>query len=238
MTRGMTKQEYSFRILHKEIEGSVVVLLSSEHMTADTSRICDQIRKNIKTPFSMCELLVKDWDTFLTPWPVDSCLKGRNFQGRGVELLSILKEEILPAIAKEMPNNSGIYLAGYSLAGLFALWAFFEISKEQDASQEPGAFLRGAVCGSGSFWYPKWEEYFAKVSVVNCGEARKIYLSLGKKEPLGKHPLMKEIGNITTKMFKQLSGNDSIQTIFEWTEGGHFSNIPERMMRGITWTVE
>ena len=74
-------------------------------------------------PFTLVTLGSTDWSGDYSPWAADVEGWG-SFSGRGPETLALLKEEVLPAAD---PNGSKKRLiGGYSLAGLFAVWAFYE----------------------------------------------------------------------------------------------------------------
>ena len=67
------------------------------------------------------------WNDELTPWPHDCITRSdAPYAGEAQGYLRELTEEIMPAVEQEVggkPSYSA--LAGYSLGGLFALWASF-----------------------------------------------------------------------------------------------------------------
>ena len=168
--------------------------------------------------FDLCEVLVDDWDDMLTPWPSEGCFKDRSFGGRAREVLCHLVGEFAGL-------NRPVYIAGYSLAGLFAMWSLYSCD-----------LFAGAVCGSASFWYPEWETFSN-----GAGFSRdvKIYMSLGNKEHKVGHPLMRRIKDITQSSYDKLSADSKVEKIvLEWNDGGHFNDVGARMARGISWIVE
>ena len=66
-----------------------------------------------------------DWNRELAPWKAPKAFRGsEDFGGQGPALLDTLTQQIIPLIESHLgyaPEFRGI--AGYSLAGLFALWA-------------------------------------------------------------------------------------------------------------------
>lgn len=85
-------------------------------------------------------------------------------------------------------------IAGYSLAGLFALYAMYRCD----------AFDRAAII-SGSLWYPHFREFAAKHEMPRRPD--RIYLSLGDKEKKTRHPLLKTVQDNTeaiAKHYRQL----------------------------------
>jgi predicted alpha/beta superfamily hydrolase len=94
----------------------------------------------------------------------------------------------------------------------------------------------GAVCCSGSLWYPGWMEY---INQHKINKTSKIYLSLGKKEEKTKHPVMKSVGDSTRLQYEILRQNKLTKNvILEWNEGGHFGNTVQRVSDGISWILQ
>ena len=86
-----------------------------------------------------------------TPWPAPGIREGEAFTGEAGDYLGFLTERALPLLERDFrataqPQRRGIL--GYSLGGLFALWA-----------QRQGEVFRLAGSLSGSLWYPGWLGY-------------------------------------------------------------------------------
>ena len=100
-----------------------------------------------------CNLLVVgklQWYHDMTPWSCPPLSKrGPAATGGADAYLETLASEIVPA-AREKIRGSAPYvgIAGYSLAGLFALYAMYRCD----------CFARVASM-SGSLWFPKFREY-------------------------------------------------------------------------------
>lgn len=202
----------------------VILYLTGPHNTSESSALWDQLKSEISRPFDFCELSVADWDRFLTPWPAENCMKGRSFLGQAPLLLSQLETEFLPELGRCIPGSTKIYIAGYSLAGLFALWSLYQTS-----------VFAGAVCCSGSLWYPEWTRYIEATDLPTSAD---VYLSLGRKEPQTKHPLIKQVGEATELQYRLLQANKKVRrTTLEWQDGGHFNNVTDRVIKGISWIL-
>ena len=80
--------------------------------------------------FTLETLPVADWNRDLSPWAAPAVFGDEDFSGGGAATLARLETQL---------DNQPAYLAGYSLAGLFALWAMCECP-----------LIRGAACCSGS----------------------------------------------------------------------------------------
>lgn len=158
-----------------------------------------------------------DWDRELTPWPAENVFKGRRFGGEGRVVLDWLEREAMPAFPAEK-----YYIGGYSLGGLFALWAYCEC----------GRFC-GAASASGSLWYPGWRDY-AERAVLRQGS--RIYLSLGDREEKTRNPVMAQVGDCT-RAFRDKCAASGIEHLFEWTEGNHFREPDKRAARAFAWLI-
>lgn len=106
---------------------------------------------------------VADWGDALTPWPAPALRPGeKDFGGRADGTLALLADALDRA-----PGPHAV--CGYSLGGLFALYAFV---------REPR--LAACACLSGSVWYEGWVGWLRE-NAPDCA-GRYAYLSVGKKE--------------------------------------------------------
>ena len=157
----------------------------------------------------------------MSPWYMPSIYsKEKSFSGGADEYLRLLIDEILPK-AREMiegePGFTGI--AGYSLAGLFAVYAMYKTD----------VFDRVASM-SGSLWFYDFMEYCKR---NNCRKLPdKIYFSLGDKEANTRNPILKTVDDNTRELseyFKKLGS----EVIFELNNGNHFTDTVPRSAKGI-----
>ena len=108
-------------------------------------------------------LLVANWDDVLTPWPAAALRPGEeDFGGRADETLASLS-----GLLDREPGSHAI--CGYSLGGLFALYAFVREAR-----------LCACACLSGSVWYEGWVDWL-RANAPDCS-GRYAYFSVGKKE--------------------------------------------------------
>ena len=159
------------------------------------------------------------WNRVLSPWKADAVFpKTPAFEGGANRFL----EELLPVVEEQKALHAGrLFLCGYSLAGLFALYACTECG-----------LFDGCASVSGSLWYPGWEEWLRKHPV----QCKSVYFSLGRREPCTKHPLMKTVGEKTDICREMISGY--ADTVFEWNEGGHFNDENLRLSKALFWLKE
>ena len=100
--------------------------------------------------FNLVAISNLDWNRDMAPWDSPAVFKGGEaFTGGADDYLRLLVEEIMPEAEKELPGPPvwrGI--AGYSLAGLFALYVIYRT----DVFSRVG-------CMSGSLWFPWFKEH-------------------------------------------------------------------------------
>ena len=95
---------------------------------------------NILPDIRMLAVSGFDWNEKLSPWPAPRVFRnGDDFGGKADELI----EELLEVL-KQYPGRK--YIAGYSLAGLFALYTATKTDQ-----------FEGCASVSGSLWYPDFE---------------------------------------------------------------------------------
>lgn len=151
-----------------------------------------------------------DWNYCMTPWKYHDKNMGKT--GGGEEFLSWFISEIYDEKYQRQ------YIGGYSLGGLFALFAACE--KE---------LFDGVMSVSGSLWYPGALEYFNEKSIGK--RIGKIYMSLGDKESLTKNAEREKVGFNTEKLAEVFGRTKEV--FFEYNRGGHFTDINGRIAKSI-----
>ena len=118
---------------------------------------------------------------------------------------------------------SYLAISGYSLAGLFALYAICRSN----------LFDRAASM-SGSLWFPDFVDFFR----TNPPERKpeKIYLSLGDKESSVRNSYLKTVKEKTLELYDVLK-EQGIACIFESNPGNHFFETDIRCSKGIAWIL-
>ena len=165
---------------------------------------------------------VENWDDNFTPWPAE-VLPGRAFTGGGEALNTLIEDELLPAAIERLPMVTHVGIAGYSLGGLFALWA----------ACRPKARYSAAACMSGSLWYPGFMDWLRASAPEGL---RAVYLSLGLKEAKRARGIMAENGPAAAQalaLFKARLGEEN--AILEWNNGDHFFEVDRRVEKGLNW---
>jgi predicted alpha/beta superfamily hydrolase len=207
----------------RERETAPVFLLLGEEKA---DRVLDCLRELTDAPFSLAACPVEDWDRELSPWPAKAVFKGgEDFGGGGDAFLERAEQAILPAVREGLGAPAApVYLAGYSLAGLLAAYALFRLP-----------WLTGAVCCSGSLWFPGFIEYAEAHPLA--GKPERVYLSLGDKEKKSRNPVLSRVEDCTTA-FRDLLLSRGINSTFVSNPGNHFQEPDRRMALGITWCLD
>jgi len=162
-----------------------------------------------------------DWDRELSPWPAPRAFRGgKDFSGEAASFLAILTEQLIPAAEETLsfqPESRG--LAGYSLAGLFTLWALWQ-----------GAPFDRYAAMSGSLWFDGFMDY--ALANMPKGQAAKVSISLGDGEKKTKNQRMARVEDCTQAVRVRLEQLGT-PTVFRLESGGHFNDVNGRIARGI-----
>ena len=212
--------ENSQRMLepHRAGAGGPLVVCPTEGGGAELAEVARHVEALAPgAAFTLAGFDAGDWNAMLTPWPAENPFGGR-FDGRAQETLAWLEEQIHPS------EGEKVYIAGYSLGGLFALWACLQ-----------GDLFDGAASCSGSLWYPSMGGWLAG-QTPRAGT--RYYFSLGEREPRTRNPVLARVGEETARAQTWLCASlGPGQTLFEWNEGNHFKEPARRTARGIAWLL-
>ena len=175
--------------------------------------------------FSLVAISSLDWNLDMAPWDSPAAFKkGEPFTGGADDYLRLLVEEIIPRAEKEFPGPpTWRGIAGYSLAGLFALYAIYQT----DVFSRVG-------CMSGSLWFPGFKEYIFSHEPKRRPDC--IYFSLGDKEAKTRNPILKTVQE-NTEEIQTFYQNKGIDTVFQLNPGNHFVQGIERTVAGIQWLL-
>lgn len=161
----------------------------------------------------------------MVPWDSPPAFKNTEpCTGGADDYLRLLTEEIIPTAEREIPGVPrwrGI--AGYSLAGLFALYAIYQT----DLFSCVGSM-------SGSLWFPGIKEYIFSHELKRLPDY--MYFSLGDKENKTRNPFLRSVRQNTEEIhaFYQSKG---IDTVFRLNPGNHYNQAVERTAAGLCWLL-
>ena len=202
---------------------SPVIYLNTFH--DESRKVYETAQATGCPPFTLVAISNLDWNQDMAPWDSPAAFKkGEPFTGGAGDYLRLLVEEIIPRAEKELvgpPAWRGI--AGYSLAGLFALYAIYQT----DVFSRVG-------CMSGSLWFPGFKEYVLSHEPKRWPDC--IYFSLGDKEAKTRNPVLKTVQEKTEEI-QTFYQNKGIDTVFRLNPGNHFVQGIERTVAGIHWLL-
>lgn len=194
----------------------VVYLLDSADHPLDLSPVA-------QTPLTLVHVGVPSWNDSLTPWPAPALQPcAPSFGGDAASTLLSLTHNIIPQVeTKAGLHPQGRAIAGYSLAGLCALYAFITCE---------APVFDGVASLSGSLWYDGWLPYLSRSDFDGTG--RFAYLSLGTKEKRTANPRMRRVEE-ATRQTAQLLKAKGCRVAYAPGPGNHFQHIDERLAAGI-----
>ncbi len=174
--------------------------------------------------FLFAAVPVANWNDALSPWEAPAVRGKQGFGGKAADTLRFLTEQVIPTLKwqLDLPENVKIILGGYSLAGLFALWA----STQTD-------LFYGVAAASPSVWFPGWMEFEQQCPI----QAQRVYLSLGDKEEHTKNTVMAAVGDNIRALHSRLAECGADCTL-EWNSGGHFKDADLRTAKAFRWVME
>jgi len=182
---------------------------------------------NGMTDKSFCLAVISDidWNDEMSPWECPPLYKNDvPCTGGADKFLDKLTQDIIPTIKENLPNTpEKIIIAGYSLAGLFAIYSLYRTDS-----------FSAAVSASGSLWFPDFMEYTENKDF--CKRPDKVYFSLGDKEAKTRNQLLSTVENRTNQIYETYK-DIGIDTVFEMNPGNHFKDADIRLAKGIAWVL-
>lgn len=186
-------------------------------------REMEMIRRGCDTGLAMAAFDCGNWAQALMPWHDAAVSKDPEAGIHAHDTLRYVELELLPWLRSRYGNLPCI-IGGYSLGGLFALWA----ARESEA-------FEAVAAASPSLWIDKWNDY----ALAHPVHAKSVYLSLGDREEHCRNVRMKAIGNCVRDEYKRLCLQlEASRTVLEWNRGGHFGEEAERTARAFGWCIE
>ena len=201
----------------------ILVQFIDENDEAGFEEEVSRIRADTDKDFAFIGIKTQEWNNELSPWKAEPVFGKESFGGEAGANLDFLKNNFhklreICGLHKEVP----LILGGYSLAGLFSLWAGYETE-----------LFDGIAAVSPSVWFDGWETYIKDRKINSCA----VYLSLGDKESRTKNKRMAEVENSIKMQYNEYSKQEGLNRILEWNEGNHFKEVPMRMAKGFSWIL-
>ena len=249
VARKTTISGLSIHAQMSSVAGAPVVYLLDD--VADHSPI--QIPEGV----SLVNIGVDLWEENFSPWCAPRVFaKGPNFGNGAQKTLETFINQVIPWAESELREPPAYRaLVGYSLAGLFSLWAGVTQAgvspqvargcQPDGVSSQPGAphvdaptptFQRiGAV--SGSFWFPGLLDYVNQQLSGGAVGLTHAYLSLGDREARTPNPQIMHVRENAELLASRLE-SAGITSMFELNRGNHFQNVEGRMQKALDWLVK
>ena len=226
------------------VAGAPIVYLLGD--VADNSPV--QVPEGV----SLVNIGVDLWEENFSPWCAPRVFaKGPNFGDGAQKTLDTLINQVIPWAESELTEPPAYrMLVGYSLAGLFSLWAGVTqagVSPQVARGCQPGAaapqfgasvatFQRiGAV--SGSFWFPGLLDYVDQQLSGGAVGLTHAYLSLGDREARTPNPQIMHVRE-NAELLASRFESAGITSMFELNRGNHFQNVEGRMQKALDWLVK
>ena len=164
--------------------------------------------------FRLIAVKIEDWNRDLSPWEAPAVFGKEDFGGGAEKTLT----EILRLCADK---GKEYVVGGYSLAGLFALWA----ACRTDA-------FAGVAAASPSVWFPGFTDYEREHPI----RAGRVCLSLGDREERVRNPVMATVGDRIRELADRLSARGT-DCVLEWNPGNHFRDPDLRTAKAFAWVL-
>lgn len=193
----------------------------------EEERIYRELQAEDSCPdFTLVAVTGLEWNQDMVPWDIPPVFaRDSAYTGGADAYLRLLVEEIIPEAESRLPGKpSWRGVAGYSLAGLFAVYSLYQTD----------AFQRAASM-SGSLWFPEFREY--AFSNEMKGKTEHVYLSLGDRECRTGNPYLRTVQERTEEIAALYRGK-GINTVFQLNPGGHGRNTVRRTAAGIRWILQ
>ncbi len=176
--------------------------------------------------FALAAVSQLAWDHDMSPWPIPPIAEGDTpCTGGADDYLCLLTERLLPAAADALPFRPQQHIiAGYSLAGLFAVYALYRTD-----------VFSKAASASGSLWYPGLLEYTQQNAFMRKPES--VYFSLGDREAHTGNRFLASVEDNTRRIQTDFRAQ-GIETTFVLNRGNHYQHAAARMAAGIRWILE
>ena len=190
----------------------------------DISRYLEAYSKFNNPDFGIILIQNINWFYDLTPWPAKTVYEtGPDFGGHAKDHLDFICSTIIPEIESEFGSPEYRGIMGYSLGGLFSVYSFYETN-----------LFSLCGCLSGSMWYDGF--YDGMTQRKPKADTGSIYFSVGKEEQFTEYVRMKITGQVMQKAVALLNSDD-YDAFFEYTDGDHFENIPNKVEKAFNWLM-
>ena len=224
MTEELTIAGRKCRLFGAGNPGCILVQPSARHENATLEAEARQIAALTPVPFVLATIELEDWMVDLMPWPDGNVSRDPEAGKHGQETLGYVLTALVPELQQRYGGPLPMILGGYSLGGLFAIWA----SMQTDS-------FKAIAAASPSVWIHGWMPFAGK----HVPMADYVYLSLGDQEEHVKNQAIARVGdNLRTQyeLLQEQLGPDHCSLV--WETGGHFADNEGRLARAFARCLE
>ena len=193
---------------------TVLIQPVDDHELEELETEINEIRKRVQTDFRLIAVKVEDWNHDLSPWKAPAVFGKEDFGDGAGDMLRFI-------LAQCADRSKTYYIGGYSLAGLFSLWAAYRTD-----------VFAGVAAASPSIWFPGFLQYMRENNI----RTNAVYLSLGDREEKTRNPVMATVGDCIREGHALLQSG-GIRTTLEWNPGNHFKDAGIRTARAFAWVM-
>ena len=192
----------------------VLIQMVDDHDLEGIESEAAEIKKLTNTDFCLIAVRIQNWNRDLSPWPAPAVFGKEGFGNGAADTL----DEVLKICTDQ---EKTYFIGGYSLAGLFAVWAAYQTD-----------VFKGVAAASPSVWFPGFVDYMRE----NIIHAESVYLSLGDKEEKARNPVMAAVGDRIREAYGLLR-EQGINATLEWNQGNHFKDADIRTAKAFAWVI-
>ena len=194
---------------------NILIQPVGEHECAALERQAAAIREMSGADFCLVALKAEDWNRDLSPWKAPAVFGREDFGGGAESMLA-------DVLAEVTDRKKKYYIGGYSLAGLFALWAAYQTD-----------VFSGVAAASPSVWFPGFVPYMRE-NEIRTG---RVYLSLGDREEKTRNPVMAAVGD-GIRSARECLREKGVSCVLEWNPGNHFKDAEIRTAKAFAWVLK
>ena len=194
---------------------TVLIQLVDDHDLAVIENEAAEIQRLTNSEFHLLAIKVNNWNHDLSPWETKAVFGNVPFGNGAADTLS-------KVLLYTTDKRKTYFIGGYSLSGLFALWAAYQTD-----------VFKGVAAASPSIWFPQFTDYMREQRI----QSKYVYLSLGDKEPKTRNAVMATVGDRIQEAYEILS-NQGVNCTSEWNQGNHFNEPDLRTARAFSWLMK